>query len=583
MKAKITFPLYSQLMLFFIASLSAVLLVYFFLNQALLNELSEQRASRINSVIAECQEVMEQEVERAFLNSNLFIMNEYSAYLLSQEYDSMNAYKLGKIVSEIHNDLIRIKFSSDFISKAALYLPVINRTISTENYYDEAPPEILQNISIEELVYDRLNWIEAAPVFVFRSPLGNRQTCIYILIIEIDRLSLSRHLARYSTETTMALVTDKQQILPSHANNEPIEPAAEPPMEPPPIPAVDLIPMPPPSDNTKTKNYMKNSTVLQYRFSPVMQSWFVSISSRRPYQTIYNYQGAQIFILLITIVFSINIAQYIIRRIRHPFQKLLWLFEEVEKGDFDIRIEYDRKDEFAIVFEELGKMLRRIKLLIADKLFNEKELHKAELRLFEAQINPHFIYNSFNILRQAIHIEELDTAKILAGKLCDYFRYITYNEEDMLPLSLEYRFACDYLEIQKIRFQGRINIQISPLDKKYHDIKVPRMILQPLVENAFKHGIQNMELNGKICLYSEADEAVLRIVVQDNGQGLSKEGLEYLRASLIDKNLPGSHLGLVNIYRRLRAVFPESRLEFAAPEGFISTIVIPLIKDKKDV
>jgi two-component system sensor histidine kinase YesM len=571
MKAKITFPLYSQLMLFFIASLSVILLVYFFLNQALLNELSEQRASRINSVIDECQEVLEQEIERAFLNSKIFIMNEYSAYILSQEYHSMNAYKLGKIVSEIHNDLVRIKFSSDFISEATLYLPIIDRTISTSNYYDEVPPKIFDNINIGDLAYNRINWIEETPVFAFRSPAGNRETCIYILIIEIDNLALSRYLAHYSTESTIVIVTDKQRLLPSYTNNDQAEMAA------------NITLLPPPLDNKKKRSYIDNGTVLQYQFSPVMQSWFVSISPRQPYQTIRNYQGAQIFILIITIIISINISQYIVRRIRHPLQKLLWLFGEVKKGDFDIQIKYDRKDEFAVIFKELEKMIRQIKLLIADKLSNEKELHKAELRLFEAQINPHFIYNSFNILRQAIHIEELDTAEILASKLCDYFRYITYNEDDMLPLSLEYRFACDYLEIQKIRFQGRIHIQISPLDERYHDIEVPRMILQPLIENAFKHGIQDMELDGKISLYSKSDGTMLRIVVQDNGQGLSEEQLGHLRTCLATKNFPGSHLGLVNIYRRLRAVFPEGNLEISSCGGFTSTIVIPLMEDKEDV
>jgi two-component system sensor histidine kinase YesM len=557
-------------MLFFIASLSTIFLVYFFLNQALLNELSGQRADRINSVIIECQEALEQEMERAFLNSKLFIINDYSTYLLNQDYYSMNAYKLGKIVAEIYNELIRIKFSSDFISGATLYLPGIMRVISTSSYYDEAPSGILQNSSVKDFVYDRINWIEDTPVFAFRSPPGNREMCVYILIIEIDNLALSKHLAHYSNESTISLVTDRHWILPFYADDEPSKPP------------LDFIPSLLSSDSKETKSYIYDDSVLQYRFSPIMQSWFVSASSRQPYRIIHNYQIAQAVILFITIILSINIAQYIIRRIRHPFQKLLLLFEKVERGDLDISIKYGKRDEFAVVFNKLEKMLCQIRLLIADKLSNEKELHKTEVRLLEAQINPHFIYNSFNILRQAIHIEELETAKTLASRLCDYFKYITYNEEDMLPLSLEYRFACNYLEIQKIRFLGRINVRISPLDRKFQDIKVPRMILQPLIENVFKHGIQNMEDGGEISLYSESDGIMLRIIVKDNGQGLSEERLKYLRTSLFTKKSTGSHIGLVNIYCRLQAVFPESCLEISSKDGFMSTIIIPL-KDAGNV
>jgi two-component system sensor histidine kinase YesM len=233
----------------------------------------------------------------------------------------------------------------------------------------------------------------------------------------------------------------------------------------------------------------------------------------------------------------------------------------------------------------MGIMLRRLHSLIEERISSEKILHRTELKLLQMQIAPHFIYNSFNILRHAIHIGELEIAENLSGRLCDYFRYVTYNEQDMLPLSEEYRFAEDYLEIQKIRFQERITISISPLPERFKNMLVPRMILQPLIDNSFKHGIWDMENSGEIFMYTKVEDNILKIFVRDNGSGVNEEKLEEIRDLFEGKNPVGGHSGLLNIVCRLRELVPGSTFEVYGTDkhGFVSVISIPLNKEGTNV
>jgi two-component system sensor histidine kinase YesM len=345
----------------------------------------------------------------------------------------------------------------------------------------------------------------------------------------------------------------------------------------------------------------QNGFILQHRYSSILRSYFVSfVQEKHSYRLVRRYQALQFVILIFTMIVTAYITYYLVHKIRLPFKKLISLLDSVGKGDLDTNIEYRGDDEFSLVFRELQIMIERLKSVIAEKIADEKKLHGAELKLLQSQIAPHFIYNSFNILRYAIHTGESDIAENLIYRLCDYFRYVTYNEQDTIPLSDEYRFANDYLEIQRIRFRDRVNVSIMPLPEKYHSVMVPRMILQPLIENVFKHGIRNMETGGEVSLYIEGRyiegryiggkyieerEAVLKIFVKDNGAGMRAEALESLRNALLKKEPLGEHSGLVNICRRLHGFFPGGNLEvFNAPGGgFVSVVTIPMNRENTGV
>jgi two-component system sensor histidine kinase YesM len=566
MKITVSLPLYRRLLLVIVLSFFVTLLIGFLLNQAILSELKEQQRIRIDSALIECQNILELELERVFLSSRFFMFIEESILVMYREYGSLSPYQLGKVVENIYNGLWNIKFSSKFISGVTIYFPNIVRSISTGGYYHDGTPVVIENAGITDLEDNFLFWSEITPCLSIKSPAIFEKTQPYYIFLEIDNAVLSRHLGWYSSESTIAIISDDRVILPENSDTSIyFHPAIE-----------ELVAGP----------AQQNGFIVQQRYSSILKSYFVSfIQEKYSFELVRRYQALQFVILIFTMIIAAYIAYYLVHKIRLPFKKLISLLDSVGKGDLDTNIEYHGNDEFSLVFRKLQIMTERLKSVINEKLSDEKKLYQAELKILQSQISPHFIYNSFNILRYAIHAGESDIAEDLVYRLSDYFRYMTYNDQDMIPLSDEYRFANDYLEIQKIRFREKVKIFIMPLPEKYHSIMVPRMILQPLIENVFKHGIRDIEIGGEVSLYNEEKEDVLKIFVKDNGCGMTADALEFLHNVLLKKEPVGEHAGLVNIYRRLHDSFPGGSLEiFNAPGGgFVSVVTIPMNKENAGV
>lgn len=181
-------------------------------------------------------------------------------------------------------------------------------------------------------------------------------------------------------------------------------------------------------------------------------------------------------------------------------------------------------------------------------------LNKAELKQLQAQINPHFLYNSLFLLRRMIQDELYEEACHMSDTLGLYFQYITRNSQDYMPLSQEYRHAILYCEIQKLRFEGRIRVETDDLPGEYSSILVPKLIIQPILENAFNYGLRDKIEDGLLKVTVAPLDCELIISIEDNGEDLSDEQLEKLRTNL-QTAATGTSLqemtGILNIQRRL--------------------------------
>lgn len=188
---------------------------------------------------------------------------------------------------------------------------------------------------------------------------------------------------------------------------------------------------------------------------------------------------------------------------------------------------------------------------LIEKVYDQKLLaHRAELKQLQSQINPHFLYNSFyNIYRMAKTEGNENTAKF-SNLLSEYYQYITRNAEDEVPLEKEVHHAQIYLNIQSIRFGQRIRTNIADIPESFQHIFVPRLIIQPLLENAFEHGIQNVD-NPLISLTFEESPDSYYLIVEDNGSGLSDTELSILKQKLAMTEAKIETTAIVNIHRRL--------------------------------
>ncbi|QHW33314.1 sensor histidine kinase [Paenibacillus rhizovicinus] len=265
----------------------------------------------------------------------------------------------------------------------------------------------------------------------------------------------------------------------------------------------------------------------------------------------------------------------------------------VHKDNFQSFVVVKGKDEVAQLGEMYNLMVMRLGQLISEvyqseidrkeQAFRTKEV---ELYALQTQINPHFLFNVLNMIRgKLLIVGERDTAKVV-GLLAKSFRMMLKNGGQMTRLAEEIDFVDNYLQIQQYRFGHKFTYSIDmPQDKL--DVSIPKLIIQPLVENAISHGIELNPEQSRIWVTGENDGEHLVLTVGDDGLGMAKERLAEIEQWLKDKNslVSDHHIGLRNVHARLRYLYGEPygiRVSSVEGEGTTITMMIPLRRAETD-
>lgn len=251
----------------------------------------------------------------------------------------------------------------------------------------------------------------------------------------------------------------------------------------------------------------------------------------------------------------------VIRMIHKPLGKLVGAFERAEKGDLSTRIKETEKSEFDYLYKGFNDMADHLESLISEVYEQKMLVQKAEFKQLQAQINPHFLYNSFFMLQGMIKNNQREEAVKVSTELGIYFKYITRNQGDFVYLKDEYLHANIYANIQTLRFEGRIRTQFGELPKAYEYFEVPRLILQPIIENAYNYGLENKCSDGLLRVGFQDTEEGLNIVMEDNGNELSDERLYQIQEKLRSAGgLTASDeiTGLSNICKRIQIFYKNN-------------------------
>ena len=291
-----------------------------------------------------------------------------------------------------------------------------------------------------------------------------------------------------------------------------------------------------------------------YYYLPYSGAYYVRLisASSLPGATISSY------IMVITLCFAILAAFIffllgIYRMVHKPLTYLAQSFTQVEQGDFTVQANVMTNSDFDYVFRGFNHMVSQLNTLIEQNYTQTVLLQKAELKQLQAQINPHFLYNSFFMLQKMIRWDP-EKAEEIADTLARYFQYITRNSNDLVPLSAEYSHAKDYVYIQGLRFSERIQVNMEDFPENYGNLFVPKLILQPILENVFKHGLQNKESHGLVLISFHPGKDILKIIVEDNGDDLEENTLNLLSERLEQSKKPQFNeemTGILNIQKRL--------------------------------
>ncbi len=262
-----------------------------------------------------------------------------------------------------------------------------------------------------------------------------------------------------------------------------------------------------------------------------------------------------VFVVAAFLLVLILTNTFISSRITTPIQKLEKSVNAIESGDLDTEVYMGGSYEIRHLGRSIGDMAKRIKTLMEDIVEEHESKRKSEFDTLQSQINPHFLYNTLDIIVWMIENEQKQEAVEIVTALARFFRISLSKGKSIITVRDELEHVRNYLMIQQMRFKNKFVYHIDA-EEEVMDLVSLKLILQPLVENAIYHGMEFMDGDGEICVkvYREAEDLWFRI--SDNGLGMTQSQVESL---LGEKNhvssQRGSGIGVKNVNERIRLYF----------------------------
>lgn len=277
---------------------------------------------------------------------------------------------------------------------------------------------------------------------------------------------------------------------------------------------------------------------------------------------------------------SIGAAYWYSRRISKPITILQNSMKEVERGNMETQVDIQVRNELDDLGSSFNHMVRRVNGLMAEVVAGEKQKNELELEVLHAQINPHFLYNTLNTIRWMAKIKGEDSISTAIVALVKLLRVSISLSKNMISLCNEIEYVKNYLTIQRLRFNQLFAIEYNILPE-HEELSIPKMILQPIVENSLIYGIdeeENLERGLTIHIFTREKEGWVEVVVEDNGPGIEKEVLETIFSC--EKNINKfSKVGLNNINQRIKMYYGEkSGLQIYSEKNRGTTVIITIPK-----
>lgn len=259
------------------------------------------------------------------------------------------------------------------------------------------------------------------------------------------------------------------------------------------------------------------------------------------------------------------------RQLFEPIRALNSAMREVEEGNLNVQLDNRRIDEMGQLSGRFNRMAQRLRQNLKDSLRQQRELNEAQIRMMQAQLNPHFLYNTLDTIKWMGKIHQAPEIATISADLADILRS-SISADELVPLRQELRLVERYVEIQNIRFSGAFALTVE-VDEPLRDVPVPKLMLQPLVENAILHGFRDRS-GGEIRISAYRTEEDLILTVRDNGCGVPEEVLAQYRDGA---PRPGGHFGLHNVDAILRIRYgPDRGVRFVPVQGEGACIRITL-------
>src|SRR6056297_235651 len=306
-------------------------------------------------------------------------------------------------------------------------------------------------------------------------------------------------------------------------------------------------------------NYNNEEYLLTSTFSELTGWHIISMASAREVKAELNYlKEITIFLTFIILVIIILLALYLSNSLSKPIRKLQELSYKASENDLSVKIDVSGKDEIAKLGKSFNKMIRRINKLLEQNVKEQKLLRKLEMESLNNQIKPHFIYNTLDLIIGLLENNKIEEGAHMVEALGKFFRLSLSYGKEMVLIRNEIKHVKNYLFIQQYRHGEEYKYIVDIEDLEIMDKHIPKLILQPIVENAIYHGILPSEKKGLIIIKGYYKNKSIYFQVIDNGVGIKKEKVKEINnilAGKIKTEDQKKYFGLCNVDQRLKLMY----------------------------
>ncbi|MDQ6417949.1 sensor histidine kinase [Paenibacillus sp. LHD-117] len=541
-----------------VASLLIVMLpiygISFYMNQTaeenVHNEISKAVVSSVHFYVSS----FETEMQRLMrLNKELIFDDDIQKMVTIAE--AMDDYTRAQTILSIKNKLYLLKTSSPYVNDVRVYIPTLGRGIFASSFDNHIAEDELGAL---EKAGNRYNapftyWKNRLLLSeVYPPPFQNVDTTI-ALAVELSNEQLRHSLNQISQvkDSGAAFVNIEQNWIFSDGKTSGDIMAA----------LQQLIAEPQFKDQTSGQGNLTVQGVdyiATFEYSKLLDTYLaVYVPKEEVLGPLAKYRTLLWLLSIISTAVLVLFAYWIFRLIHQPLKRLVISFRQVEKGNLKVEIHHQNKDEFHYLYEQFNAMVRQLNHLIREVYEERIRSQQSELKQLQSQINPHFLYNSFFILQGLVRMNDNATAETMMQYLGDYFKFITRTGTEHVTLEQEISHARAYTDIQSIRFYGNIEVEWGDVPQSYAKLQVPRIILQPLVENAYVHALEDKLEGGLLNIRFEERDGYLLIIVEDNGDKLRDDALMTIQEQLRGRKPIKEYTGLFNVHRRLQLKYGD--------------------------
>lgn len=297
-------------------------------------------------------------------------------------------------------------------------------------------------------------------------------------------------------------------------------------------------------------------------------------------QDIKKMQNIQITIVFMILLFSMFLIVHIVRTMDQSVRSVVSGMQEVQKGNLDVVVPVQSFREIGTIADNFNDMTVKVKQLIEEVSEANEQKRDAEIRALEAQINPHFLYNTLDTINwMAIEKEEYEISKMLRN-LGVILRYSVNKSNQLASMREIEDWIEKYISLNQMRFENAFTYEIN-VDKETYNVRIYKLLLQPFVENAILHGFKEMEYGGllRIDIHLSEDKSDLIIIIEDNGKGISSEVLNIFNNREEAIRDDGRSIGLHNAFSRIHMYYGDKaswNINSIVGKGTVITIRLPV-------